>query len=346
MSGASGTNFNIRSDLVASNTATVAKSVGCTDDPDSRATLECLRATPLELLREVSVSLSRQLRPPFGELSFYPSYDGDYIPDRPSVLLRKGSFVKGIPIIGSWVANDGAWYAPPLLKDDASVLATFQTFVLGLSKSSLQRILTLYPLSDFEFLPRPNEEATAQYYRAAQINRDMWFTCPVIDFTWQYTRYGTSNVRLYSMNQTKYEPILKYMNVPQWRVCHLSDIPYMLNEDVAAGGDNSRAQRELSAMLSGSAAAFAHTGNPSSSNGHVFKEWSIAYPDRSKQTLAKEQPEGMNIYVVGGSEGSGPAHIASGRQSDGSGEREKALAWEKLFERCSFINSIQEEIGV
>lgn len=95
------------------------------------------------------------------------------------------------------------------------MLATFPTFVLGLSKSSLQRILKLYPLSDFEFLPRPDEEATAQYYRAAQINRDMWFTCPVIDFTWQYTRYGNSNVRLYSMNETKYGPILKYMNVPQ-----------------------------------------------------------------------------------------------------------------------------------
>ena len=95
MSGASGTNFNIMSDLVASNTATVARSVGCTDDPDSQAALNCLRNTPLKTLMDVSVSLSRQLRPPFGELSFYPSYDGDYIPDRPSVLLRKGSFVKG-----------------------------------------------------------------------------------------------------------------------------------------------------------------------------------------------------------------------------------------------------------
>lgn len=158
------------------------------------------------------------------------------------------------------------------------MLATFQTFVLGLSKSSLQSLLKLYLLSDFEFLPRPNEEATAQYYRAAQINRDMWFTCPVIDFTWQYTRYGNSNVRLYSMNQTKYEPILKYMNVPQWRVCHLSDIPYMLNEDVAAGGDNSRAQRELSAILSGSAAAFAHTGNPSSSKGACLQRLAHCIP--------------------------------------------------------------------
>lgn len=95
MSGASGTNFNIMSDLLASNTATVTKSVGCTDDPDSQAALNCLRQTPLKTLMNVSVSLSRQLRPPFGELSFYRSYDGDYIPDRPSVLLRKGSFAKG-----------------------------------------------------------------------------------------------------------------------------------------------------------------------------------------------------------------------------------------------------------
>lgn len=97
MSGASGTNFNIMSDLVAENTATVARSVGCTqDDPNSQATLTCLRNVPLEKLSDVSVSLARRIRPPFGELAFYPSYDADYIPDRPSVLLRKGAFVKGL----------------------------------------------------------------------------------------------------------------------------------------------------------------------------------------------------------------------------------------------------------
>ena len=77
MSGASGTKFNIKSGLVASNTAIIAKSLGCTDDPDSSTTLECLRKQPLETLTNVSVSLSRRLRPPFGELSFYPSFDGD-----------------------------------------------------------------------------------------------------------------------------------------------------------------------------------------------------------------------------------------------------------------------------
>ena len=97
MSGASGTNFNIMSNLVANNTATVADSLGCTaDNPDSQETLSCLRNAPFEKLIDVSVGLARQMRPPFGELAFYPSYDGDYIPERPSVLLRKGAFTKGL----------------------------------------------------------------------------------------------------------------------------------------------------------------------------------------------------------------------------------------------------------
>ena len=81
------------SNLVAENTAAVAGSVGC--DADSEAALDCLRNVPFERLTDVSVSFARKMRPPFGELAFYPSYDADYISDRPSVLLRKGAFVKG-----------------------------------------------------------------------------------------------------------------------------------------------------------------------------------------------------------------------------------------------------------
>ena len=366
MSGATGTNFNIKSNLVQDNTATVARSVGCTqDDPGSQATLDCLRRAPFEDLRDTSVDLARRLRPPFGELAFYPSYDGDFIPDRPSALLRKGSFVKGmlelncdsgsiqcltltgIPIIGSWVANDGAWYAQPSISDDASVLATFQTFIKGLSEPSLQRLLSLYTLGDFTRLVRSDEKATADYYRAAQMNRDLWFTCPVIDFTWQYTRFGGhSNIRLYDMNQTKFAPIFQYMGVPQWRVSHLSDIPYLMNEEVAAGGDNSPGQQELSTLFSGSIAAFAHSGDPAVSGGGTFKDWPVAYQDQSAEALSHEYPEELSLYVVGGSQGSGPARVSGKTGIGDRSKREEAVAWENLLERCGFINSILEEIGV
>lgn len=148
------------------------------------------------------------------------------------------------------------------------------------------------------------------------------------------------------MNQTKFGPIFKYMGVPQWRVSHLSDIPYVFNENVAAGGDNSAAQQELSALLSGSAAAFAYTGDPTVSRGQTFKDWPIAYSDQSKQALDKVYPDELNLYVIGGPQGSGSATIASANLREAALERDKALIWEKLIERCHFINSIQDEIGV
>ena len=249
--------------------------------------------------------------------------------------------------MGSWVTNDGAWYAQPTISDDVSVLASFQTFVLGLSQSSLQRLLSLYPVSNFDYLVRPHEGATPDYYRAAQINRDLWFTCPVIDFTWQYTRFGgDSSIRLYDINQTKFGPIFQYMGVPQWRVSHLSDIPYLMNEDVAAGGDNSPYQQDLSALLSGSVVAFAYSGDPTISRGRTFKDWPVAYSDQSVQALSKEHPQEVSLYIVGGSQGSGPATMSSGTGSQVKSDREKALAWENVIERCGFINSVLEEIGV
>lgn len=119
-----------------------------------------------------------------------------------------------------------------------------------------------------------------------------------------------------------------------------------MNEDVTAGGDNSPAQQDLSALLSGSIAAFGYLGDPTISEGRTFKDWPIAFPDQSGQALSKEHPENLSLYVVGGSEGSGPASVSSGTSGDAESGREKALAWEKVIDRCGFINSIQEEIGV
>ena len=136
------------------------------------------------------------------------------------------------------------------------------------------------------------------------------------------------------------------MGVPQWRVSHLSEIPYILNEDVAAGGDNSAPQQALSALLSGSAAAFAYTGDPTVSRGKSFNNWPPAYQDQSGQALTSEYPQKLTLYVVGGPHGSGSATIVSNQGTSSISALEKALDWEKLIQRCSFINSIQAEVGV
>ena len=349
MSGGTGLNFNIKSDLVANNTAAVAKDIGCIDEhPDSSETLACLRTAPLDKLMNASVSLARATRPPFGELSFYPSFDGDYILDRPSILLRKGQVVKDIPIIASWVANDGAWYAPPSITDDAAVIDTFSTFIIGFSKPTLQALLALYPLSDFTPHVSPHDVATAQHYRAARMVRDLFFACPVLDFTWQYAQRhggGRSNVRLYQLNQTRFGPVYERMGIPHWKVSHLSDIPYMLNGNVAGGGDNGLAQRELAARMSGSLAAFAYSGDPNESRGKVLADWPEAFGGLGVEDLGEEGPEKLTIYVAGGVYGSGPASVSVAGESE-LGGREAAMSEEKLLRRCRFVSSIAEEIGV
>ena len=116
-----------------------------------------------------------------------------------------------------------------------------------------------------------------------------------------------------------------------------------MNENIAAGGDNSPAQQALSAQLSGSVAAFAWTGNPTSvttaKGAKVLKDWPVAF------SKGEQGPEELKVLVVGGEQGSGAATATI----DGGSkvlQRDKAFSWEKVIERCAFINSITEEIGV
>lgn len=149
----------------------------------------------------------RKARPPFGEGFFFPTYDGDFLPDRPSKLVRAGRVAKDIPVISAWVTNDGAWYASPTTSTDDEVLATFGLWLTGLSDATKKKLLELYPVSDFQHLVSgPGEGVSRQYYRAAQLNRDLWFTCPVLDFAWQYGRNNGGNLHVYEHNATRYGP--------------------------------------------------------------------------------------------------------------------------------------------
>ena len=99
MSGSSGLIFNIMNSSSILSTAEVAKSVNCTSppahDPDSQETLTCLKNTPIETLNRFAISYPEDGKPRIGGPFFYPSYDGDLIPERSSVSLQKGDFVKG-----------------------------------------------------------------------------------------------------------------------------------------------------------------------------------------------------------------------------------------------------------
>jgi carboxylesterase type B len=368
MSGASGQNFDIGGKVVASNTAAVAESVGCIKgDANSAATLACLRDTPMQELEDASIKLARQLHPPFGEYGFYPQIDGDYIPKRPSTLYREGAIVQGrrsdpswhplltnkspgIPVIGSWTTNDGAWYVPPNLDGDDAIGASFKAFAVNMKPETLSRMVALYPSAMFEHLAAGHPQTTVDYYRGAQLHRDAWFTCPVIAFTWQLARHGNTNVRLYEMNATKFTPVMDTIGFPYWRVLHLSDIPYLLNNDIPGSAiplNNSAEQVALSRRLSSSAIAFAYSGDPTIAppGVPVLHDWPAAYSPLDAAGMQQEFPEKLSVQVLGGPHGSGPAEVWKAGRPNPS-PRERAVHWERLLERCAFIDSVAEEIGV
>lgn len=346
MSGAPGLNFNTNSDFVARNTAAVAKQIGCTslDNDQTEATLTCLRNAPFEILTNASVSTSRAARPPFGEAFFHPTQDNDFIRDRPSELIRQGKYTRNIPVILSWVVNDGAWYAAPTTATDDDVLASFGAWLFNLSPATKTSLLALYPVSDFEHMVRAGDAVSAQYYRAAQINRDIWFTCPVLDFAWQYVRGGGVDrglARVYAHNATRFTAAYEMMGVGLWRVAHLSDIPYVLNvAEVQGGGDNSEDQLQLAREMSR-----AVTGFVSGAGQGTDDVWPGVFHDATGPELLADFPRRFTLRLFGGLYGGQTVSVDDG---DGETAAEEAIRWEKLASRCAFINGRQmrEEAGV
>jgi len=353
MSGGPGLNFNSQQDLVASNTAAIAQQVGCGGGEDIQL-LDCLRGVPFEQLNNLSTAASRTARPPFGEAYFYPTIDHDFIHDRPSQLTRAGKFTKGIRLIASWVTNDGAWYAMPTTATDEEVLGSFGLWLHNLSESTREELLHLYPLEDFEHMIKSEYKGriSPQYYRAAQLNRDIWFTCPVLDFTWQYVRNGgvdASQVRLYEFNETRYMPVFDSMGVSMWGVAHLSDIPYLFyNDHLGAGADNSGQQLTLARDFSRTIIQFIHG---TYKEGHDrLRLWPAAFSNLRSKSSTGDMPSHISVQLFGGPHGSGPTTCDARNDTavENMSNAEKALRREKLFSRCAFVNGqkFREEAGV
>lgn len=96
MSGPPGTALNMTSEETERHTREVAERVGCdSTKKNDEEVLECLRKVPMEELTEKAMGYSVENHPPAGLFTFIPSVDGDFIPDRQSVLYQSGKFVKG-----------------------------------------------------------------------------------------------------------------------------------------------------------------------------------------------------------------------------------------------------------
>ena len=346
-----GINGDYSPDGPSNNTAEVAQSLNCSGHGlDSKATLDCLRDVTLDILLPAALAQAMSVAPPDGIGVFRPVIDGDFIPHEPLRLFLEGSFVKGISTIAAWTADDASIFVPPFINSEATVFALYSR---SFSDSTVDKILSLYPVEDFEAQVIESQNLTAQWYRASRIYRDLNMACPSLNITREISLQSNVSTYLFAVNSTRLQPVWDSMDQSQYQIAHVSDIPYIFNQAIE-GGDNSNSAMKFSAQVCRTLPAFATSGDP----GTSLFDWPVAW---------KEGEEDANIFVMGGPYGAGPATVGPnhravanqpcaihgrsmrvaaqsplGEKPSADDQRSDALAQERLMERCAFIDSITE----
>lgn len=217
---------------------------------------------------------------------------------------------------------------------------------------------------------------SVHWFRASRILRDMLFTCSSIDFGFESSKRSKANddnfagVRLYSLNQSMLTPLFKAMGMPYIGACHGSDYNYLSN-GVFLEGHISHEDKTLSESMASSFVHFAYTGNPTNPSDKRFESWPEAF--LGEQNTRGEAPSEINLQIIGGPLGNGSCtldgkagSVKSFEQDVGSMQipvgpdgvefgdldsakldlRKQELERQKLFERCTFVNSLAEKLGV
>ncbi|KAI2776169.1 Alpha/Beta hydrolase protein [Daldinia loculata] len=384
MSGPPGTALNSTSDATDIHTRAVAERLECKSDKEDEV-LECLRKVPMEKLLETAMEYSINNHPPAGLFTFIPSVDGDFLPDRQSVLYKSGRFVKGIPMVLGWTQDDGATNVGPAtqIQSEEDMKGPIKRFAHSLTNEDYETLFSHYPFSDFEEDVR-NYEArkgdsdpvvSVHYFRVSRILRDILFTCSSIDFGYEVSRQSRvidpnfPGVRLYALNQTMFTPLFKAAGMPYVGVAHGSDTNYIFN-GLFPEGQVSEEDKKLSRSVTASFIYFAYTGNPAYADDEGFRLWPESFT-KSEDGRLESELSGFNLQLIGGPLGTGSSFLRRENYTTNLGsergsmqvpfvadvefgemdstaheERQRNLNHQKLFERCAYIRTLNEKLGV
>lgn len=156
----------------------IVDQVNCTDAID---TLECLRTVPYKTIYPFLISSN--IEGP----GWYPTVDGDVIPDFPTVLLKRGQFAH-IPHLYGCNSDEGTDNAPVGVIDTDSDLREYLLYGTGFQfpNSTVSKIMELYPDDPTQGVPintgdRRFANKGYQYKRVAAIVGDVFYHATRLD---------------------------------------------------------------------------------------------------------------------------------------------------------------------
>lgn len=228
-----------------------------------------------------------------------------------------------------WCDNDATYFINATEIQTANdTRAYFEEFLPAFTQTNLDKLLDLYPDSDFQTSRFPNGsvELQAQVYRSARILRDILLTCQPI-FLGNALAQAGNDVYLYSQNQTILTEYLESQQRYGLGVIHTSEFAYVFGNlsayDVGGFPSNpSASDYALRDIESRSWSSFAALGKPSIDSLDTLQDW----------RRADFQDENFGIYVIGGPD-AGYAGV------NGSAAAREVIQAQQLQKRCAFLNS-------
>jgi hypothetical protein len=243
-------------------------------------------------------------------------------------------------------------------------------------------LLSHYDPADFEDDVKNYEARKADndpvisvhYFRLSRILRDLLFTCSSIDYGFEISKQSRAEnpnfagVRLYDLNQSMLTPLWKGAGMPYVRVSHGSDTNYIFN-GLFPEGEVSEADQKLSEEFSRAFIRFAYTGNPNPLKADP-EDWPEAFP-LEVVGLDNNGPKAIELEVIGDPYGTGSAFLSTHQEvehhfaaeKDGEQQilpgvkvgamgsaatrlRKEELEHQKLLQRCVYVNSLTERLGI
>ncbi|KAH9998075.1 alpha/beta-hydrolase [Xylariaceae sp. FL0662B] len=277
----------------------IVDQVNCSSAVD---TLECLRTVDYDVLYPF---LNSSAVPGPG---FYPTVDGDVLPNYPTELLHSGRFAH-IPHLYGTNSDEGTDNAPEGINTDAD-LRTYLLHETGFDfpASTVERILELYPDDPAQGIPlNTGAERFAdrgwQYKRAAAIVGDVFYHGPRRDDARHYARAGAgAPTWVYRFNTRPWEENAPNATAgaraggqlaPAYKgVQDFSEVAFVFhNPDTVGPWPEYEA---LSAQMSAQWIHFAYSGDP---NGEGLPRW----------PLYNESESGLNLVLQ--TEGQGESYV-------------------------------------
>ncbi|KAK7189346.1 alpha/beta-hydrolase [Paraphaeosphaeria sporulosa] len=275
----------------------IVRQTNCTDWPD---TLSCLRTVPYETIFPFLDSSK------VGGPGFYPTVDGDIIPNYPTELLHSGRFAH-IPHIYGSNSDEGTDNAPTKIFNTDQDIYDYLLGSTGYDfpPDVVRKIMELYPDDPAQGIPlNTGEERFAeqgyQYKRAAAIIGDVFYHATRLDDARHYAKYSPTYVYRFNtrpfVNGTN-ATFTDYIGglAPAYKgVQHFSEVAFIFGNPQFVGPWEE--YKALSEQMSAQWIHFVNGGDP---NGEALPKWP-KYSEGSKglNLVIQAQGRGYNGSYV------------------------------------------------